>query len=148
MIRSLFYALFAYIVWVTEVTGQVYKRYKKQFFLSKKVWLFHRSITSSWAWDALNVVSQLLININDRNRDQQLIRNHKKCIWHFQKIIASLVAANSAAGSGSKVTKVSCNEKFSVQVKGKQPKDFKKSEFFYLISWTLKKNLEKKIIPK
>ena len=26
----------------------------------------------------------------------------------------------------TKVTKVSCNEKFSVQVKGKQPKDFKK----------------------
>jgi len=33
-----------------------------------------------------------------------------------------------------KVTKVSCNEKFSVQVKGKQPKDFKKLKKFYLIS--------------
>ena len=34
----------------------------------------------------------------------------------------------------TKVTKVSFNEKFSIQVKGKQPKDFKKSKIFYLIS--------------
>ena len=34
----------------------------------------------------------------------------------------------------NKVTKVSFNEKFSIQVKGKQPKDFKKSKIFYLIS--------------
>ena len=35
---------------------------------------------------------------------------------------------------GLKVTKVSCNEKFSVQVKGKQPKDFKKLKKIYFIS--------------
>ena len=43
-------------------------------------------------------------------------------------------------GSESKVTKVSCNEKFSVQVKCKQPKDFQKSKKFYLISWTFRQN--------
>ena len=40
----------------------------------------------------------------------------------------------------TKVTKVSFNEKFSIQVKGKQPKDFKKSKIFYLISWTFRQN--------
>ena len=30
----------------------------------------------------------------------------------------------------AKVTKVSCNENISVQVKGKQPKDFKNFNFF------------------
>ena len=41
-----------------------------------------------------------------------------------------------------KVTMVSCNEKNSVHVKGKQPKGFKTSKsFLFLISWTFKKNV-------
>ena len=50
----------------------------------------------------------------------------------------------------TKVTKVSCNEKISVQVKGKQPKGFKnfKSFLLNLLNFQIKINIEKKIVLK
>ena len=49
-----------------------------------------------------------------------------------------------------KVTKVSCNENISVQVKGKQSKGFKYSKFilFNFLNFQIEINFEKKFLVK